>query len=196
MATAADVLQSSDDRQVGHTDGRRPTDDDAHAQDPPLQPRGLRRAVVGRVHRADGADRPVAGRPPRGEVAPRRHARPPPLVRPRHLRVRRHADQRPERAGLQGPGAGRRAEGHGRADPRPAGPEGPDRRHGPVLRGLQERPAVPGQRRAASPTRSDGSRPRSARGSTTRPSASCARPAPRRARSSGATTSTSARRPS
>ena len=84
-------------------------------------------------------------------------------------------------------------EGHDRADPRPAGPEGPDRRHGAVPRRLQGRAALPHQRFRASPSASACSRPRNAPASTTPRSASCAPPAPPRARSSGATRATSAR---
>ena len=42
---------------------------------------------------------------------------------------------------------------HGRADPRPAGHQGPDRRHEAVLRPLQVGHALPGQRRPAADDR-------------------------------------------
>ena len=71
MATAADVLQSSDEREVGPTD----QPDAAHAQDPPLQPGGLRRTAGGTSSRCEvePTDR-LARRAARGEVAPGRHA--------------------------------------------------------------------------------------------------------------------------
>ena len=90
---------------------------------------------------------PPRGGAARGEVASRRHAQLPPLVRPRDLRLRRDADQRPQRAGLQGAGDRRRAEGHGGAHPRARRPQGPHRGHGPVPRGLPVGPALPDQRR-------------------------------------------------
>ena len=88
------------------------------------------------------------------QVGPGRDARPAAIVRARRLRLGRDADQRRQRPGLQDPGQepeGRHA--HGRADPRPAGDQGPDRRHEAVLRPLQVGHAVPGQRRPAADDR-------------------------------------------
>ena len=82
---------------------------------------------------------------------------------------------------------GRGAQGHGRADPRPAVLKDLIVDMEPFFDGLPEGAALPDQRRRASPTRSASSRPRNGSASTTPPSASCARPARRRARSSGAT---------
>ena len=134
MATPADVLQA-----VRRTPGRRrrPGHGRAHAAHPALQPRGLAGFLVGRVHGAGRSARASRRGAAPGEVVPRRHVELPPVVRARHLRQRRDADQRSQRARVQGARRRRRLQGHDRADPRPSGAEGPDRRHGPVPRRLQ-----------------------------------------------------------
>ncbi len=71
--------------------------------------------------------------------------------------------------------------------PGSAGAQGPRGRHGRVLRQVPLRPAVLGQRRARRRRASGDSPGSSAPCSTTRPSASCARRAPPRARRSGPT---------
>ena len=178
------LRRPADRREAGH--------DGAHRARAPVQPRGLAGLVVGRVDRARGPARPARRGAARDQVAPRRHPELPPVVRARHLRLGRDADQRPEPARVQGARGGRRPEGHDRADPRPGGAEGPDRRHGSVHGRLQVGAALPDQRlgraRQGAPAVTGG--PRTA--TTTRPSASCAPAARPRARCSGATAATSA----
>ncbi len=185
-----DVLATSDDRKAGATDKVRLT----------LKIRRYNPELRGDESWWDEftveaePQRPAPRRAAHGEVAPRRHARAPPLLRARHLRFGRHADQRSERPGLQGSRERPRSQGHGRADPRPTRPQGPDRRHGAVLRRLPVDPAVPRERRRRPRQGTSTSRRRTVTSTTTRRSASSALAAPLRARSSGATRNTSAPR--
>ena len=91
------------------------------------------------------ADRPGARRPAQDQVGAGRLADVPPLLRPRRLRLRRHAHQRPNRLACKTLIKDLNTEqaDHRRADQGPAGREGPDRRHGAVLRRLPRGHAVP-----------------------------------------------------
>ncbi|CAA9218436.1 MAG: Succinate dehydrogenase iron-sulfur protein, partial [uncultured Arthrobacter sp.] len=116
-----------------------------HAQGPPLQPRGLRRGALGRMAADHVRHGPRARRPAQGQVGARRIGVLPPLLRPRCLWLRRHADQRPQPARLQDPAEGPRhlQADPGRADQGPAGGKGPHRGHGAVLPVLPRDHAVP-----------------------------------------------------
>ena len=126
-----------------------------------------------------------------------RHAHLPPLLRPRRLRLRRHADQRPQPAGLQGP-ASTSSAATITVEPLPGLPVIKDlvvdmdgffakyRSVQPFL--INDTPT--------SRARSGASRRRSGPATTTPPSASCAPPAPAPARRSGPSRATSARPPS
>ena len=90
-----------------------------------LQPRGRHQAALAGVRGRGATDRPGARRAARGQVAPGRHADVPPLVRPRRLRLRRHGHQRRERAGVRALIEDVGTTITRRADPRPAGDQGP-----------------------------------------------------------------------
>ena len=100
--------------------------------------------------------RPRARRAAPDQVGAGRLAVLPPLLRPRRLRLGRDADQRQEPARLQDADQGRQPgqADHRRADQGPSRREGPDRRHGAVLRGLPRGHAVPRHQRPTSPPRS------------------------------------------
>ena len=129
----------------------------------------------------------------RADKVPRRHAGVAAQVRPRRVRLRRDAHQRPQSPGVQDAPSDE-GQDHRRAAGGPARAQGTRRRHGSVLRQVPIGHAVPGQRRGADVGRAVADRRRSVRASTTRPSASCARRAPPAVPASGPTTPTSGRR--
>ena len=164
---------------------------------PALQPGARQEAALGGLPRRVGADGPRARPAAQGQGRDRRHADVPPLVRPRRVRLGRDDDQRPQPAGVQDPRRPAGQQDLGRAAARLPRDQGPRRRHGAVLRPVPQRHAVPdGRRRRRRRSRSGSSRPRTGRATTTRPSASCAPPAPAHARRSGRSRRTSARPPS
>ncbi len=79
---------------------------------------------------------------------------------------------------------------------RPAGRQGPRRRHGGLLRQVPQRHALPGERVGGPGPRAPPERRPTGRATTTRRSASCARPARPRALRSGRSPRTSGRLPS
>ena len=79
-----------------------------HAEDPPLRPRGRPGGQLAELRGAGREGRPPARRPAPDQVVPGRLADLPPLLRARRLRLRRHAHQRRQPAGLQGAGQGPR----------------------------------------------------------------------------------------
>ena len=177
--------------------GAQPDPTSRDPEDPPLRSRARRRAALGALRGPGRARRPPARRAALGEVEPRRFADLPALLRARRVRLRCDADQRRQQAGVQGAGPGPGRPGRRdqrRADQGPAGQQGSAGRHGPVLRVLPRRAALARSPTATSRPASACSHRKSASVSTTRPSASCAPPAPRPARSSGTTAPTSARR--
>ena len=152
-------------------------------------------AALGALHGRGGPDGPRPRPAPQGQVRAGRDADLPPVVRARRVRLGRDAHQRPQPARLQDPRRpARRQADHGRAAAGPAGHQGPRRGHGRLLREVPERPAVPDDREAGARARAPPVRRRTGHASTTRPSASCARPARRPARRSGRSPSTSGRR--
>ena len=97
------------------------------------------------------------------QADPRRHVVLPQELRPRHLRLRRHADQRRRAARLQDPRSGRRQRRERGGDvraaqsaARAAGPHGGLR---PVLRDLSRGETVPRSRRSRSEQASASRRP-------------------------------------
>ena len=150
------------------------------AEHPALRPRARREAALGEVH---GRSRSRWSRVldvlqtvkwhQDGTLTFRRS------LRPRRLRLGRDADQRPQPAGLQDPRRPAGPQDLRGAAARPAGHQGPGRRHGRVLRQVPQRDALPGRRRRRCPRASGASPRRTGRATTTPPSASCARRAPR-----------------
>ena len=106
MATPADVLQDSDGRRAGGgAPGRVEITLRIRRFNPEVSQDSWWDEFTVQRRPARAARRGAAP----GEVVPRRHAELPAVVRPRHLRQRRDADQRPQRARVQGARRRRRA---------------------------------------------------------------------------------------